>query len=366
MKSYPQEARAKKRPLPAFVIILTYMRTPPLLEQYLPTKKFAFTAGALLLSLALVAGASFIKDAVSEKGNAPQNIAAQTDGQNAVNIQTDTDGDGLRDWEEALWGTNPNDADSDGDGTRDKEEITAGRNPLIAGPDDVITMGITGKTEGESVEGTAQSSAVLPETERLAREAIATAFALKQKGTLDGASLENISASLLNSFTAEAARNETYRLDQLSLNGDNSIEALKTYGNALAKLVLRYETQTIGNELAIVTQAMDSGDKEPLQKLLPLVSVYENLSRDLAAMKVPSDAAELHLSLINNFSMIAKSIANMVKIVDDPLTGIIGIGQYRNGTDTLIQLGKETRIFFLVHRVVFGSNDAGRVFSGTY
>ncbi len=64
--------------------------------------------------------------------------------------------------------------------------------------------------------------------------------------------------------------------------------------------------------------------------------------------------------------MIAKSIANMAKIVDDPLTGLVGIGQYQKGTDTLTKLGDETRTFFLIHRVIFGPNDAGRVFSGTY
>jgi len=44
----------------------------------------------------------------------------------------------LKDWEENLWGTDPNNPDTDGDGTSDGKEVSEGRNPLIAGPNDLI------------------------------------------------------------------------------------------------------------------------------------------------------------------------------------------------------------------------------------
>lgn len=52
--------------------------------------------------------------------------------------QIDSDRDGLKDWEEMLRGTNPQNPDSDGDGTSDGEEVAKGRNPLLAGPNDFI------------------------------------------------------------------------------------------------------------------------------------------------------------------------------------------------------------------------------------
>ena len=48
----------------------------------------------------------------------------------------DTDGDGLRDWEEELLGTDPNNPDTDGDGFLDGEEINSGHNPLVKAPGD--------------------------------------------------------------------------------------------------------------------------------------------------------------------------------------------------------------------------------------
>jgi len=42
----------------------------------------------------------------------------------------DSDTDGLKDWEEALWKTDPYSPDTDGDGVSDGDEIKAGHNPL--------------------------------------------------------------------------------------------------------------------------------------------------------------------------------------------------------------------------------------------
>ena len=52
----------------------------------------------------------------------------------------DSDNDGLRDWEEELYHTNPNNPDTDGDGYLDGEEINSGHNPLIKAPGDKLTF----------------------------------------------------------------------------------------------------------------------------------------------------------------------------------------------------------------------------------
>lgn len=44
---------------------------------------------------------------------------------------TDTDGDGLTDVQEILYGTNPNNPDTDGDGVNDGAEVAAGTDPLV-------------------------------------------------------------------------------------------------------------------------------------------------------------------------------------------------------------------------------------------
>ena len=46
-------------------------------------------------------------------------------------LNKDTDNDGLKDWEEILWKTDPNNPDTDGDKTTDGEEIKLNRNLII-------------------------------------------------------------------------------------------------------------------------------------------------------------------------------------------------------------------------------------------
>ena len=52
----------------------------------------------------------------------------------------DSDNDGLRDWEEELYRTNPFNPDTDGDGYSDGQEVDLGRNPLVKAPGDELTF----------------------------------------------------------------------------------------------------------------------------------------------------------------------------------------------------------------------------------
>lgn len=58
--------------------------------------------------------------------------------QQIANPTGDDDGDGLKNVDEVLWGTNSRVADSDSDGTPDGAEVTANRNPTVAGPSDAL------------------------------------------------------------------------------------------------------------------------------------------------------------------------------------------------------------------------------------
>ncbi|GEM_PF-6300824 len=52
--------------------------------------------------------------------------------------QKDTDGDGLKDWEEVIIGTDPKNPDTDGDGIPDGEEVNQSRSPVKTGPHDTV------------------------------------------------------------------------------------------------------------------------------------------------------------------------------------------------------------------------------------
>lgn len=83
-----------------------------------------------------------ITSRLTKKEISPQSISsptAYTTQENPLSIaEKDTDGDGMKDWEEVIIRTDPNNPDTDGDGVPDGKETQQKRSPVKAGPDDLI------------------------------------------------------------------------------------------------------------------------------------------------------------------------------------------------------------------------------------
>lgn len=82
-------------------------------------------------------------------------------GDQMPDLQKDTDGDGLSDYEEAnIYGTSPYLADTDSDGTPDSTELQNGTDPICPAGKDCGTA-------GETAAGAATSDLTMPPTEAL-------------------------------------------------------------------------------------------------------------------------------------------------------------------------------------------------------
>ena len=102
------------------------------------------TLTALIISPLLALGGYLIFSHLhTSRGTEIPTLIAQQHPENAQVANSDSDGDGLKDWEENIYGTDPHNADSDGDGTKDGDEIAQGRDPLKKGPSDMLTQKTT-------------------------------------------------------------------------------------------------------------------------------------------------------------------------------------------------------------------------------
>ena len=93
-------------------------------------------------------------------------------------IQKDSDNDGLKDWEEVLWKTDPNNPDTDEDGMNDNEEVLIGRDPLTEGEGNINKVITEEGNESQTTQTT------LTQTDILAREIFTGYVALKQNDGL--------------------------------------------------------------------------------------------------------------------------------------------------------------------------------------
>lgn len=103
------------------------------MRRWLPSNTILFALLFLLCTGGLIGGLIFLRERNQAKAVA---LAPQTppgDLMRAI-AQRDDDGDGLPNWEEALWKSDPAKKDTDGDGVSDFDEARAMQDPTVPGP----------------------------------------------------------------------------------------------------------------------------------------------------------------------------------------------------------------------------------------
>src|SRR3990172_5996419 len=185
------------------------------MNKYLPSKKFIVITliiiGAVGIPLAAI---NYFFSKKNNKGlvaNMASIMAGKDIDQNiTLNnlVQKDSDGDGLFDWEEALWGTNPNNKYTN-EGITDSEFIAQKKKELAASED--------GQTETQGEEN-------LNETEKFSREFLATVTALKQTGNLNEGAISNI-ANVVGEKVGNSNLPNNYRVTDLNKTYDVTKES---------------------------------------------------------------------------------------------------------------------------------------------
>jgi len=326
---------------------------------FLPSKKFilalfAFTA---LCGFAFV----FLKDKeIVGTGAQPKLSASNQDSARALAAQItlkDTDNDGLRDWEESLWGTNINNPDTDGDGTKDGAEIAANRNPAIPGPDDLLSVGTkTSKGSGE------ESGKTLTPTEKLAQRVFGKYLSLRQSGgTLDEKNSVAIIDSALGEMSPYATVN-TYSASDLIIVKEENAVTIRTYGNVLGEIINRYGKPDVDNELVIVGVALNTNDAKKLSELSKITESYRAVISALAKTPVPQGAVVAHLSLLNSAEAVTVTITAMESLFTDPLTALTALQDYNAQSDNLAAALDRLDSYFRNNRITFSPDEPGAIF----
>lgn len=213
---------------------------------------------------------------------------------------TDTDADGIPDWEELILGLDPRNADSDGDGIPDNESLARAR-ALLRG-------------ESQSTEEGSASLESLTRTDILARELIGAYIQAKQFGGYDPALFEEIvavSAENQLAITVTTHSGESLRIVEPSAEiADIYVRDVRRSLEPLTEIP-EYELETYGR--AVTTQ--NSKDYEALARN---ASIYTQAVSALVAISVPRDAVETHLLLVNGLSAFAHALILLSESTEDP------------------------------------------------
>lgn len=257
----------------------------------------------------------------------------------------DSDGDKLLDWEEIVWGSDRYNADTDNDGVSDGEEISRGTSPLVAGPGDEIT-----NKELERVNTQLEIQDVLSvnQTQTTINQALPSIL-VRADDNLTGSALsktdnfnlENLSSSVAEELGKNVLVYTESDIKTISDDGANRISYIETILNIAVDLV----DESASNELVTLAKAIDANDENMLKVLEKNDVFYESMKKNLLKTSVPSGFKDLHLGLINSYEELSLSVKEMQKIINDPLSGLVGIERYKKHTDSVFliyeKLGKE-------------------------
>lgn len=247
----------------------------------------------------------------------------------------DTDRDGLLDWEEALWGTDPNRPDTDGDGTPDGEEAAQNRDPRKAGPDDAF--GTPSVQAARTARGTLFPPLPPPRlgdsTPLLGQEG---------KATLP-LSRERQSSPQLSEAVAESP--------------------LRVFGNVVGAFIQTAATDADA-ELAFWNTAVGDTkmNAELLRGFARLADKYDALAKDIQSVAAPEEAAEAHKELAAAYRGYAAAIRALSQTPAGSHLTAETVTAYGDRTRVLGRAFVAVSDMFYREKVAFRKNEPGGIF----
>jgi len=230
----------------------------------------------------------------------------------------DTDNDGVRDWQEILLGTDPNNPDSNGDGISDGEEVEA----------------LTIEEVDES----------LSATQTLTKQIFSSYVQTKEQETFDEDAFGFVIAQAANEQFATRYTPVYTRNDILTSDSSSSTTYASDFNSAIEPVleVAEYELATYG-------RAIEEGSTEDFEKLLDASVVYKDIADTLLEIEVPKDAVVEHLDLINSFETFSRILSSMSDGDSDPVSTLVMTRDFFEGEDAIKVAYSQINIYFILN-----------------
>jgi len=237
-------------------------------------------------------------------------------------VNKDTDGDGVLDWEESLYGL---------DST--KKETAPGISDSAA----LEKLKIQQLQSGESLlnEEAGQGEESLTQTEKFSRELFATVAATSQGGTLDQATIDQLVASLAGKMENPVVR-KVFLASDINIVRDDSAQAMKNYLDTVNKIEAKYPIKgNVSNVLEKFVADENNVNISALAELDLVIKPLQNGMNEALKMKVPQSLASLHLDSLNGLERVIENL-NDIKLFDtDPILALGAISQYDKNATSL-------------------------------
>jgi len=254
----------------------------------------------------------------------------------------DTDGDGLPDWEEALYGTDPNKAISNPFGIPDGEAAREGKltpnalaSQLPSGDQGTSTAPLTDADFGGTPAPKPGSI-----TDQFSKEFLQEYVQASNGQPMDQATQQQLVTSLLASFTQKAATSFSSTYSTISIHTDSSV-SVSAYAAQVESVILSNDVPPGDNQpLTLMEALIEKNDASARAKLVALSGSYGKISQQLLALHVPPSLASQHLALVQGFDELHKATAASATFEQDPLGTMGAISVFQPASNMIVNAFK--------------------------
>jgi hypothetical protein len=280
-------------------------------ESILPSRKFIISVTIVAV---VIAAAVFVPDMV-RKERFTKDLEETNESKVSVQVTADeiltndADRDGLEDWEEALWGTDPLNPDSDSNGVLDSEEIARVReNIAITGSAPDVEVGVE---------------------DQIAREFYTAISILDRSDALGQEEIQLLGEGLAGRVTQITTT--TYTTNDITIV-PNTTSALDTYSSELFDTVNKYPLQP--SDIDPVVAVLD-GDTNTAA-LLPIAAKFNLYADELLAMSVVPDNVEFHVGFLNTIRAYAQTVERIANFEEEPIVAMKSASDFEVVLDELV------------------------------
>lgn len=237
----------------------------------------------------------------------------------------DTDTDGLPDWQEALYGTDPNNPESFQAGIQDGDAVAQGLvepKVTVRAPDEPIDI--------DSVPGTAAAPSSL--TERFSRAFISQYLKGRGETVPTPEEMNAFVRQGVADLVKEGESAPRYTASDVVRSGQSGTEALRAYAAAVD---VAFETNTMPERKSELSyfEAAVAGDDAALTKIKAISDEYDTIARAYMKIPVPNEAVQAHLKTANALVHLSESSGDLAAMKTDPVRTLVGLsihGTYAN------------------------------------
>lgn len=267
-------------------------------ESYLPSKKFIkiSTISIVVLAIILSFQTNWFKNLFNKNTN--QNKSGVTTiGQSIIK---DSNGNGIPDWEEVLWGLDPTVLYT---GTMSNKEIIENKKK---------TLGLPSGPE------------TLNESQRLARELLIFTLSSNQNNVSD-LDIEETINKMVDGIEFSELPNK-YNITNIK-TVPTTLNSVKNYKNKQEQIFSKYKDE---ESSALVWGIINTRSYEFLPELLPYAEQYRKVESELSQIEVPIGMAKEHATILNSLYGISKSFEYLASGEEDGVKLLNGAMLYQN------------------------------------